>query len=133
MGIDHSQTISEEAFWDWLSSRITPSQLSEMYRYAYDLNSYYVPQYRFDTSILNEMAQSSAKRVREAITLDKSFQKKYSRYDRQFISSLLDYMEFFLKDHNPLVSAITAIKVGNVNDSVDGTKQESTNVQIHQT
>ena len=98
MNKNHSQTVNENEFWAWLKPRVTPRQLSEMYRYAYELNSYYVPQYRFDISILNEMARSSPTKVRKAITLDKRYQKKYGQYDRQWITRLLDYMESFLKE-----------------------------------
>lgn len=90
--------VTDKAFQEWLQFRVTPEQLSEMFRYASELNAYFVPQYGFDTSILNEMARSSVIRVRDIIYKDKNFQKKNSYYDQQFISGVLDYMEFYLSE-----------------------------------
>ena len=98
MGDNNSNLISEDAFWEWLKSRVTPRQLSEMYRYALMLKDYYVPKYHF-SSILEEMARTSSDAVRKLITQDKHYQNKYGGYDRQFISSLLDYMDFYLKEN----------------------------------
>ena len=100
MGDNNSNLISEDAFWEWLKSRVTPRQLSEMYRYALMLKDYYVPKYHF-SSILEEMARTFSDAVRKLITQDKHYQNKYGGYDRQFISSLLDYMDFYLEENLP--------------------------------
>ena len=97
MEIYHPDKINEEAFWNWLIPRITPEQLSEMYCYALMLKDYYVSKYNI-SSILEEMARTSSDAIRKFITQDKHYQDKYNDYDRQFISSLLDYMDFYIKE-----------------------------------
>ena len=124
MDVNSFKNVSEDSFWEWLKGRVTPKQLSEMFRYAYELNSYYVPQYRFDTTVLNEMAKTSPASVRNTILLDRNYARKFSKYDKQFISSLLDYMEFYLKENKSIISSDPVSQISEEQITGSETKEE---------
>ena len=92
-------SIIEDNFWNWLSPKVSPNQLSEFYRYAQMLNDYFVPKHHFSGSVLNEMIQKTAVHVRKIIQQDYLFQKKCSKYDQSYISNLLDYIENFVTEN----------------------------------
>ncbi len=96
-----SDLVSEETFWNWLKPRVTPEQLSEMFRYACMLKGFFPPGYAF-SKIFEEMLSTSATRIRQIINQNDNFRIKCSDYDKQFISSLLDYMEFFLIENKSI-------------------------------
>ena len=100
-----SKTINEEAFWDWLSPKVTAKQLSEMFRYFMSLNDYFIPKYHFSNTILEEMAKTSPVRVCQIINDDQTFQKRCSNYDKVYISKLLDHMSQFISEQMPPVIA----------------------------
>ena len=100
MGEKLSNLMSDEAFWEWLASRVTPNQLSEFYRYAQMINDYFVPNHHFSGSVFNEMIQKTASLVRRIIQQDKYFLKRYSKYDQNYIINLLEHMETFITENS---------------------------------
>ena len=110
MGEKLSNLMSDEAFWEWLASRVTPNQLSEFYRYAQMINDYFVPNHHFSGSVFNEMIQKTASLVRRIIQQDKYFLKRYSKYDQNYIINLLEHMETFITENKTQLKTVKTVQ-----------------------
>lgn len=84
----------EEAFMNWLSTQVSPMQLSELYGTYQEIESFCLRVKTINTPLFSSVDYNRAKKVKNTIETNKVFRFSHKRHIAKFVASATHFMRY---------------------------------------